>query len=370
MGFSRNAEKEHIITALGQPTAAQLGMADSTTDPLLAGFPLINITNYASVGYAANEPVQFFVTDYQAGDDITWIKGKHVLKFGADVAMNQFNQPYYNNSRGTMTENGNWTGNGTAANGDGFGDLLLGMVDSSSITAQPTRNYLRWFNFGGYVNDDFRVAPTLTLNLGMRYEVDAPPHDKYDRILNFVPALDKIVVASDKNLPNLNQLVYNAGLTGIVGLASDYGLPNSLVFTNYKNFAPRFGFAWRPHPRMVLRGGYGWFYSTTLQNDVRLGLGTSFPFSTNYSWSRVAANLDSRPLSDPWPLATAVMAGTNTSSRFSSARSHRLHAEFQPHSGTRCRPGQCARSLLQRLQGNPSGAALRRQHALSNRGQL
>ena len=313
VGFSRNAEKVHILTALGQPTAAQLGMADSTTDPMLAGFPLINITNYASVGYAANEPVQFFVTDGQVGEDITWIKGKHILKFGADIADNFFNQPYYNNSRGTMTENGNWTGNGTATNGDGYGDLLLGMVDSSSITAEPARNYLRWINYGAYVNDDFRVNSTLTLNLGVRWEVDAPPHDKYGLIMNFVPSLGKIIVASDANIPNLNQLVYNAGLTGMVGLAKDYGLPNSLVFTNYKNFAPRFGFAWRTRPGTVIRGGYGIFYSSPMLNDVRLGLGTSFPFSTNYSWSRVAANLDSRPLSDPWPLATAVLAGTNTS---------------------------------------------------------
>jgi hypothetical protein len=316
IGFSRNAEKEHILTEFGQPTAAQLGMADSTTDPLLAGFPLINITNYASVGYAANEPVQFFVTDYQAADDLTWIKGKHILKFGADVAINQFNQPFNNNSRGTMTENGNWTGNGTTTNGDGFGDLLLGMVDSSSITAQTTRNYFRWFNYGAYINDDFRATSTLTLNLGLRYEVDSPPHDKYDRMLNFVPALGKVIVASDRSVPNLDQAVYNAGLTGRVALAKDYDMPNSLVYTNYKNFAPRLGFAWRGHRRFVLRGGYGWFYSTTVLNDIRLGLGTSFPFSTNYSWSRVAANVDSRPLSDPWPLATAVLAGTNTSVGF------------------------------------------------------
>jgi hypothetical protein len=316
VGFSRNNEREHILANLGQPTAAQLGMADSTTDPQLAGFPLINITNYAAVGFAANEPVQFFVTDYQAGDDLTWIKGKHVVKFGADIAMNQFNQPFYNNSRGTITENGNWSGNGTTTNGDGVADLLLGMVDSSSITAQTTRNYLRWFNWGGYINDDFRITSRLTLNLGLRYEVDAPPHDKYDRLLNFIPEIGKIVISSDANVPNLSQLVYNAGLTGLVAQAKDYGLPNSLVYTNYKNLAPRMGFAWHAMPRTVLRGGYGWFYSTTVLNDIRLGLGTSFPFSTNYSWSRVAANLDSRPLNDPWPLATAVLAGTNTSVGF------------------------------------------------------
>ena len=318
VGFSRNSEHEHQDTSLGQPTAAGLGMAGSTTDPLLAGFPHVNVTNYASMGFAANEPLSFFVTDYQPGDVLTWVKGKHVLKFGVDISIDQFNQPYYNNSRGTFTANGVWTGNGTAANGDAFGDLLLGLLNASTITANPTRSYLRWMDYGAFVNDDFKVTDNLTLNLGLRYEIDQPPHDKYDRLINFVPSLDKIIVASDKSIPGFAQLVQQAGLTGRVGLASQYGLPNSLVFTPYTDFAPRFGFAWRPKGTQstVIRGGYGWFYSGSVLNDIRGDLGTSFPFSTNYSFARVASNVNALALADPWPVAIATLAGTNTSNGF------------------------------------------------------
>ena len=107
---------------------------------MIAGFPLINVTNYSALGFPANEPVQYFVTDWQFGDKFTWVKAKHILKWGIDYNRYQINQPYFNNSRGTMTANGNWTGNGTAANGNAVGDLLLGLLNSSTLNTQNSRN--------------------------------------------------------------------------------------------------------------------------------------------------------------------------------------------------------------------------------------
>ena len=313
-GVSRNAQREHIDHS-GQPTAAELGMAGSTTDPMAVGFPLVKATNYASLGFPANQPVQFFVSDYQVGDVLTWVKGRHILKFGLDLEMEQFNQPYYNNQRGTMTANGVWTGNGTAANGDAFADLLLGLINSSSITTVPNRNYMRWQEWGAFVNDDFRITPALTLNLGLRYEIDPPPHDKYGRWTNFVPSLNKLVVASDAVVPNLSEMVQQSGLDGAVGLAKDYGLPQSLVYTNYKSFAPRLGFAWRPFggQRTVLRGGYGWFYSGSVLNDMRNDLANTFPFQTSLSFNRVSTDVSALTLANPWPVPLATISGTDTS---------------------------------------------------------
>src|SRR5262249_32720927 len=120
LGISRNATREHMI-ADGGDVAAQLGMQGSTQDPLLRGFPLVNVTNYLSLGYANNEPVQYFVTDWQLGGKFTWVKARHVFKWGYDFARYQFNQPYFNNARGSMTTSGIWTGAGTAANGNAIG---------------------------------------------------------------------------------------------------------------------------------------------------------------------------------------------------------------------------------------------------------
>src|SRR5215813_8968188 len=285
-GVTRNATREHIIGD-GADTAVELGMQGSTHDPLLRGFPLINVTNYLALGYAANEPVQYFVTDWQWGGKLTWIKAKHVVKWGFDYARYQFNQPYYNNSRGTMTANGVWTGAGTAVNGNSIGDLLLGLLNTSSNTTQTARNYMRERGWGFFFNDDFKISRSLTLNLGLRYELESPAYDKYDRMSNFVPALRKIIVASDQNIPAYAASVVNAKLTDQIGLAKDYGLPRSLVYPYYKAVAPRVGFAWSLRNKMVLRGGYGIFYSGQLMNDVRNGLDNTFPVVERFNYSRV-----------------------------------------------------------------------------------
>ena len=316
-GVSRNASREQIISD-GGDTAVELGMAGSTHDPLLRGFPLVNMTNYLSLGYANNEPVQYFVTDWQHDMKFYWTKDKHVLKFGANYARYQFNQPYFNNSRGTMTANGVWTGGGTATNGNAIGDLLLGLLNSSSNTTQINRNYMRQQGLGLFVNDDWKATKKLTLNLGFRYELELPLYDKYDRMTNFIPEFGKIVIASDATLRDFQKLLADTGLTNLVALAKDYNLPRSLVYTYYKGFAPRMGFAWRPGKSLktVIRGGYGIFYSGQLLNDIRNGLDNVFPFVQAANYSRLASDPNALTISNPWNPARGTQTGTTSSTGY------------------------------------------------------
>lgn len=301
----------NINSSLGQPTAAQLGIAGSTTDPTKAGFPEVTLANYDTLGYDNGWPFKYHMIDYQAGDDLTWIKGRHTLQFGFGSSINQFNEPKYNNSRGVIGTSGVWTGAGNAANGDSYADLLLGLPNSTSINVSPTNTYLRWTNYGAYVNDDFKLTPTLTLNVGVRYEIDPPAHDKYGRMMNFVPSIGKIVIPSAQSVPNLNQLLQQSGLAGLVVPASQYGLPSSLVNTNYDNFAPRFGFAWRATGKTVLRGGYGVFYAGTLMENIRVQLGAQFPFALVYAFTRDATNVRLLTLETPFPTSLAKINGTS-----------------------------------------------------------
>ncbi|MBI3683704.1 MAG: TonB-dependent receptor [Acidobacteria bacterium] len=316
-GVSRNASRERIIGD-GGDMAAELGMAGSTQDPLLRGFPLVNVTNYLSLGYANNQPVQYFVTEWQYGGKFTWVKAKHILKWGLDASRYQFNQPYFNNSRGSMTANGVWTGGGTAANGNAIGDLLLGLLNSASITTVINRNYLREQGYRFFVNDDWKVTRSLTLNLGLRYELETPAYDKYDRMSNFIPSLNKIIIASHRTISDYDQVVAGAGLTNLMGLAQDYGLPRSLVHTFYKGLAPRVGFAWRPmkSDRTVLRGGYGIFYGGQLLNDIRNGLDNTFPFVQAANYARLSSDPNVLTLASPWNPARATQTGTTTSTGY------------------------------------------------------
>ena len=91
------------------------------------------------------------------------------------------------------------------------------------------------------------MRPTLTLNLGLRYELMKQPVEKYGALSMFVPELNKIVMAGTGGLSNFDQLIQATGsMSQYVTMASAVGLPSSLVRTNYRNFAPRFGLAWRP----------------------------------------------------------------------------------------------------------------------------
>jgi hypothetical protein len=312
-GISRNAERQSIVNA-GFPTGAQLGIQGGISDPALAGMPTINVTNYLTIGFNPAMPRQFYVSNIQEGAKMTWIKNKHIMKWGADIARNRVNEPDFNNDRGTLTMSGVWTGNGTAANGNAFADLLLGLVATSSLITQNANNYMRRTSYGFFFTDDWKVASHLTLNLGVRYELDLPATDRYGRLSNFIPSTAKIIAASVDSLPNYQQILQQGGLTNLFGVAKDYGLPPSLVYPDYDCIGPRFGFAWRPFDtnKMVLRGGYGIYYTGHELNTVRTDLDSNFPFEVSNSYSRVASNVNALTLANPWPSSLGTLGGTTT----------------------------------------------------------
>jgi hypothetical protein len=301
-GLSRNATRDSL--AGNFPTAAQLGMvgSESGIPGFPAAFPQVTVTGYLQMGYTNNEPVNYHVTNYGVHETLTWIKGAHVMKMGADISRNRFNQPYFNNARGSMTASGIWTGNGTATNGDAIADLELGLLASSSITTQIQYNYMRNHETAAFFTDDWKIRRDLTLNLGARYEADSPPSDLYGRMTNFIPQLGKVLVGNAANINNYAQSAANSPTGALTAPASQYGIPESLIYTNYKGLAPRVGFAWRMFggTKTVLRGGYGIFYTGELLNNMRNGLDNVFPVVIAPSFSRVTSPVPGPTLASPW----------------------------------------------------------------------
>ena len=319
MGMSRTNQRQ-IHFQQGHDYATEWGLKGFTTDPFLVGFPLFKVTNMVQLGNAANMPVLFRVNNLQWADTLTWVKGRHLMKFGADIQRTQFFQPYYNNNRGTINFNGRYAGVASPvltyaapAYALPFADFLLGLPNSITRTVGVNPNYLFITSYGFFAQDDFRATRSLTFNIGLRYEIPKPPMEKYGRLSNFVPELGQLLLADDKTIPDLQQQIANAGLTGKVSLARDAGFPQSLIYTDYHCFAPRFGFAWRPFGRQqtVVRGGYGIFYGNNLWNPVRNDLGNVFPFNVAQTFSK-NANLT---LQNPQGV-TPSTAGVNTPNGF------------------------------------------------------
>ena len=284
----------------GTDFASQFGIKGIATDPVYAGFPSITVTGLAAIGDKSDRPWILTTNNYSYSDAFTWVSGRHQLKFGADLLRNQTFQPYDSNTRGTFSFTGFWTG-------PAFGDFLMGLLNSGSRQSVPPLNYLFSTNAGVFAQDDFKISPRLTLNLGLRWEYLGHQYDKYGRQGGFIPSLGKIVLADDRTVPNLTSLLASLGLGSVVGVARDYGLPQQLIYPRYVTFAPRFGFAWRPFggSRTVLRGGYGIFDSQSANNAETQAMSNVFPFAISQSVSR-SANPSALNFADPFQNASGA----------------------------------------------------------------
>ena len=308
MGLTRTTDTE-VSSHAGTNWAAKLGIPGTTTDATLEAFPKFSITGFETLGDSTSNPIRYVVNDFSWNDAVTWTHGRHTFRIGGDVLRVQYYQPTNSNFNGTFTFNGKTTN-------DGVGDLLLGMMSSTSRKIGTVTNHIYSTNFGSYIQDDFKIHPNLTLNLGVRYEVQKTPYEKAGQMTNFVPGIGKVILTGTATVPNLASILASTGLTGQVGLASNYGLPNSLVNTDYLNFAPRIGFAWRPfgNNRTVVRSGYGVFYTGSRLSAMRTDLTGQFPYSISQSFTSSASN--PLTLANPFPDALAKVSGITTPNGF------------------------------------------------------
>ena len=194
-------------------------------------FSDFTITGYRVLGIGANNPVIRDSQNRQFVNDTHWIHGAHDVKFGVNILRPQNN---IFNSRGVV---GSYTFNGQFT-GDGIADLLLGWPSQYGASSVVNVNLRGWL-LGGYIQDDWKVTPKLTVNLGLRYEIARPFYDKKDRMSNFDmdtnPANPKLVLAG-----------------------GDYD-GRALVDTSLNGWEPRIGLAYQLTQRTVIRTGYGIF---------------------------------------------------------------------------------------------------------------
>jgi hypothetical protein len=280
-GFSRNRQLSLPYFANRENVAAVLKIAGTSQNPLNWGPPNLGFTNYVNLtdgNYSLNRN-----QTGSLGDGLTWIHGSHHLSFGAGYRRQQFNQLADTNGRGTYTFNGSATSyvvNGVAQSGTGYdlADLLLGAPTTSSIRYGNPDKYFRGSGYDLFVNDDWRITSKFTLNGGIRWDYATPATELYNRLVNLDVAPDFSAAAA-----------LEAGQTGLY-----YGrLPKTLINPDRTNFAPRLGFAWRPGTKrsMVVRGGYGVYYNTSVYNIIAGNMAQQPPFAQVLSVSSSRTNL-------------------------------------------------------------------------------
>ncbi len=211
------------------------------------------------------------------GDTLTWSKGKHSIKAGGDFVRNQAVDGFAlnrNNPRGTLT----W-----GATFNGFAQFLLGMpstVNNSALFVRDVRPALDVSNTesGLFIQDDFKIHPRLTLNLGLRYELITPFVDKNDLMVNFDPdgtgnggRKGRFVVPTEAVKARIHPFFITYGTV----TADEAGVGRGLVNTDTNNFAPRLGAAFRLTDKSVIRGGYGIVYPTSAAQGMRDAIATN-----------------------------------------------------------------------------------------------
>lgn len=201
-------------------------------------------------------PLGFTQNSYELIQNATINTGNHLIKAGFTGRRQGLDknksQEYFIIERFT----GFYTGNGVA-------DFLLGLPRSASETLGFVPRKQRYGDYSAFVQDDWKVTPNLTLSVGLRYELDTLPSEKQNLWGNFSPERRKIVLAGDRIVTEATDPFILNAFRGFLITADQTNLPKrTLVFPDRNNFAPRFGFAWRPfgNNKTVVRGGYGIFY--------------------------------------------------------------------------------------------------------------
>ncbi|MBM3785314.1 MAG: TonB-dependent receptor [Acidobacteria bacterium] len=248
-------------TVLGQNQAQKIGLRGVSDQ----GFPIMNITGFATLGREPFRRNNRPPDDMQYQNSLSWFNGKHAWKFGGEYRRGYFNDDRDLSSSGQFGFTPLITGQpGVANSGNAFASFLLGEVNSAG-TQRPDVINSRSSYWAFYAQDDFRISDRLTLNFGIRWELNNPRTEDNDRMNSFA----------------LNTINPVSRTPGVVRFAGRDGEPRTAFDPDRYNFGPRFGIAWRaPGKRTtVIRTGGGVFFGEIVSNII--GTAAALGFSTD-----------------------------------------------------------------------------------------
>jgi Carboxypeptidase regulatory-like domain/TonB-dependent Receptor Plug Domain len=287
-GFSRLVQPriQEDNTTIGSKWPGIPGQLPQTAVPNNYGLPSIAVTNYTATGGQTNLPQNRWTNHFQFTDFVTWTHGPHSFKFGFDMTNVKSTEYEVTTGRGNIgfanatlnTTNGS---NHYGTTNYALGDMLLGIPATTSITPTAPLTYNRFSSYDLFVMDDWKATPYLTVNLGMRYEINMPVSEKYGQIASFSPTLFNPT----------------SGTNGAFIIASQAG-QKSLYQTDHNNFAPRVGFAWQPfkNDKTVVKSAYGVFYQEPILYNEFLNYSLQYPIRYPKSFTSAAVNTTAKTI--------------------------------------------------------------------------
>ncbi len=280
-GYSRvvaDTETSDPSGAFGKKGDTLLGIGFPTAQPL-DGFTLMNMggTDNSSVGTNISAGTKTVDNNFDYGDDITWVHGNHITRMGAQFVRYQENFVAPSNLgglNGYFSYSGIYT-TGGSSHGDGYADFELDKSPTALLSGVSGPFGQRQWRDAVYVQDDWKVSSSLTVNLGLRYAYDQPMYEAHDKMVSV--DLTKAYFAPVGTDP-----------ATLLKFAGKNGNSRALVNPFYGQFMPRVGFAWQFNPRTVIRGGYG------ITDDIE-GTGTGLRMTQNPPFLTSVTNIASSP---------------------------------------------------------------------------
>jgi hypothetical protein len=274
----------HALTqGVGSNAIQELGLTGVSDN----AFPNLAPAGYSALGSTNQDRRQYPIQNYQFVDNLSWIHGRHALKFGAEVRKSLNYEINLSTASGSFSFATQPTGlPGDSSTGNGLASMLLGFPTAFSQSQTQVINRYSWY-LAGFVQDDFTVNRKLTLNLGLRWETDTPITDVNNRMNGF----------------DSKQINPVSGTPGVVKFMGVNGFQKQPYSTDWNNFGPRFGFAWKPFrsDATVVRGGYGIFFAHPFDSGQ--------PASANLGFSTSSAlNSPDNGLTAPFYLRNGVPA--------------------------------------------------------------
>jgi hypothetical protein len=286
INFNRNRTDTRNLYSGATDIEGLLGISGVSQNPLDWGLPGLSFSNFSSLSDV--NPVARSDRTFQVSDNVIWRHGKHNVHFGADFRHLWTDLSSNTNPRGTFTFTGLATSlSGQQGTGYDFADFLLGIPQQTSIQYSPNKYSFAENGWDLYMNDDWRVSGSLTLNIGLRYEFLSPFTEANNQLVNLDAATNFTAVTP-----------VEPGQSGPF-----HGVfPASLVKPDRNNWAPRIGFAWKAFNKTVVRGGYGINYNLGQYRGIVQQLAFQPPFS--FTQTNLLSSTTPLTLLNGFPIST------------------------------------------------------------------
>jgi len=289
--------RQYLDYSAGADTTvdSQIGLATANTNY----FPTVSLAGLEGLGSPSFQALtQTPAVNNSYDEYFSWVHGSHQFKFGAEARTSYMNSTFPLSAGGSFTFNNDGTSTNTAAGA--IANLLLGNVYTASVNSYETIHSIA-DSYAAYFQDDWKVTSRLTLNLGLRYDVDSPRWTNPNAQNSFNPAAINPV-------PNTPGSLIFSGLNGASRYSNQWDL---------HNVGPRFGFAYSPRNNWVVRGGFGILYTgeyaSGTPQEGNLGYGTSGAatgvYNSNTGILTPAFQLNSIPVFWTTPTASQLTAG-------------------------------------------------------------